>query len=114
MQDPNGCDFSDSGKIKIHVKPITLDVPTSFTPNGDGVNDVIYAKGWGISELTEFKIFNRWGQIVFETTDLEEGWKGDLKGNGVIQNIDTYVYIVTGKAYNGKSMSKKGYINLIK
>lgn len=111
ITDPNQCNFDVSGSIKIYVTEATLDVPSAFTPNGDGNNDVIYAKGWGLKSLQEFKIFNRWGQLLWETTDINEGWDGTY--NGELQNIDTYVYLVKGIAYNGEELTKKGYINLM-
>ncbi|OFY23709.1 MAG: hypothetical protein A2W98_09740 [Bacteroidetes bacterium GWF2_33_38] len=109
--DPNGCNFEVSESIQVNVTEATLDVPSAFTPNGDNNNDVLYAKGWGLEKLLEFKIFNRWGQLVFETAEINEGWDGTF--NGKLQNIDTYVFMVKGEAYNGDVLFKKGYVNLM-
>jgi len=93
------------------VEEFSLDVPLAFTPNGDGINDKVYVRGWGIKRLIEFKIFNRWGECVFETNNLLEGWDGTFKGKKA--NIDTYVYYVKAEMYNGKIYEKKGTITLL-
>lgn len=111
--DLNQCHFETTRYVYIDVSEATIDVPTAFTPNGDNNgNDVIFVKGWGIKTLLEFKIFNRWGQIVFETDDIKKGWDG--KYLGTAQNVDTYVFIVRAEAYNGEILYKKGFINLIR
>jgi len=94
------------------LEEYTIDVPTAFTPNGDGTNDIIYVKGWGIKDLVEFKIYNRWGQLVFETDDLSVGWDGHFKGK--LQNVETYVYVVNAIMYDNEVFSKKGYISLLR
>lgn len=94
------------------LEEYTIDVPTAFTPNGDGINDVIYVKGWGIKELIRFKIYNRWGQLVFETDDISVGWNGYFKGE--LQNVETYVYVVDAIMYDDEEFSKKGYISLLR
>lgn len=111
--DTNDCKFETLRKIYIKVSEATIDVPSAFTPNGDNNgNDIIYVNGWGIKKLIEFKIFNRWGQLVFESNDLKKGWDGTY--NGKLQSIDTYVYIVKAEAFNGLILEKKGFINLLK
>ncbi|MDI1354202.1 MAG: PKD domain-containing protein [bacterium] len=75
----------------------SVDLPTAFTPNGDGTNDVIYAAGWGIRKLIYLRIYNRWGQLLFESNDIKTGWDGTY--NGVAQNMDTYVYQVSIETY---------------
>jgi gliding motility-associated-like protein len=87
-------------------------MPNSFTPNGDGNNDVVYVRGWGIKRLVEFRIINRWGNEVFFTDNLSEGWDGTY--NGKLQNIDTYAYIVRVETWEGNFISKKGTITLLK
>lgn len=96
------------------VKPLTsIDVPTAFTPNGDGNNDKVYLRGWGIKKLIEFKIYNRWGQLMFETTDINEGWDGYYKGE--LQNTETYVYHASVETWvKDKNLAKKGTINLLR
>lgn len=112
LTDILGC-FSYDVTFNIGVYPETfIEMPTSFTPNGDGINDLIFVEGWGIKELLEYKIVNRWGEIIFETTDLSKGWDGKYKGE--VQNNDVYVYKVLVKTWRDEEKSKEGYINLIR
>lgn len=90
----------------------TVDVPKAFTPNNDQVNDVIFVRGFGIKELQEFIIYNRWGEVVFKTQDIKTGWNGLYKG--ALQNDETYVYSAKVLFWNGETGSKEGYITLLK
>lgn len=104
---------SANGKFVIRIKPETfIKIPTTFTPNGDGVNDIIYVKGWGIKDLISFQIYNRWGEIVFETSELSEGWNGFYKD--VLQNNDVYTYKVKAVDFFDKEMEAQGHINLMR
>lgn len=89
-----------------------LDVPTGFSPNGDKINDIIYAKGIGIKELVAFKIYNRLGELVFETNDFNTGWNGLYKDSP--QPIETYVFTVEAITYNQEVLTKKGNITLMR
>ncbi len=112
LKDTLGC-FEEKYKYSVTVRPETsLEMPTAFTPNGDENNDIVYVKGWGIKDLLEYKIYNRWGQLVFETDDINIGWDGTWKGKK--QNTDTYVYHVKVFTYLDTVLFKKGYINLIR
>jgi len=93
------------------IKKYSVDVPDAFTPNGDGINDLIFVKGWGIQELIYFKVFNRLGQLIYESSDLNSGWDGSYKG--IIQPIETYTYLVEVKTYDNSRLSKKGSFKLI-
>jgi len=107
-----GC-FTTEADYTINVHPETfVKVPTTFTPNGDGVNDIIYIKGWGIKELIEFKIFNRWGELIFETDDENVGWNGYYKG--VLQNNDIYVYKIMVISWRDETQTLEGHINLMR
>lgn len=112
IRDDEGC-FVITRTVYIGIREeYSLDMPTAFTPDGDNVNDVVYVKGWGIKELLEFKVFNRWGQLVFESNDLSIGWDGTY--NGKLQNIDTYVYQVRIVGYDDEIREMKGTLNLIR
>ena len=112
ISDTNGCfERRDTIRLRI-IKAYAIDLPQVFTPNGDGNNDIVYATGWGIKKLLEFKIFNRWGEMVFESQDMKDGWDGYYKGT--LQNNETYVYIVRGESFKGDIISKKGNITLLK
>ncbi|MCF6366451.1 MAG: PKD domain-containing protein [Bacteroidales bacterium] len=94
------------------VREYTVDVPNAFTPNGDRINDVLYVRGWGIENLNFFKIFNRYGEIVFETNDKNKGWDGTYKGKP--QGVETYTYWVTVRTYDNSLLSKRGTVKLLK
>ncbi len=94
------------------IERYEVEVPNTFTPNGDGKNDVINVLAIGADELLEFKIFNRWGQMVFSTTDFNKGWDGTYKGKP--QNIDTYVWMATVKFLDGREVPKQGDITLVR
>jgi len=109
---PLAC-FATSHTFSITINPKTsIDVPTAFTPNGDGINDVIYVGGWGIKKLLYFKIFNRWGQLLFQTNDLKSGWDG--KFEGVPQNMETYVYEAAVETYLDNTLTKSGTIKILR
>lgn len=112
LTDLDGC-FTVDTCIRIGVDgKFSLDLPETFTPNGDGNNDLLYIRGWGIQELLEWKIYNRWGELVFETTDLQEGWDGRHKGEA--QNMETFSYTVRILNYAGEEMQKAGFVTLIR
>ena len=97
-------------------KDITIDfipligVPNAFSPNNDGVNDIIYVEGEGIVNLN-FTIYNRWGEIVFETDNQREGWDGIYKG--VLQEMEVYTYVVNAILIDNSNQILKGNITLL-
>ena len=112
VSDKHNC-FNETYNLNIDVtEAYSLELPSSFTPNGDNINDVIYVKGWGIKKLIEFSVYNRWGNRIFFTDDLRQGWDGTY--NGKTQNIDSYVYILKAEMWDGNIVEKKGTINLLK
>tara|TARA_B100000508_G_scaffold141062_1_gene145789 strand:- start:27511 stop:31875 length:4365 start_codon:yes stop_codon:yes gene_type:complete len=112
VSDSLGC-FETKGTFIVEVQPkLSLDVPDVFTPNGDGSNDVISPAGWGIKELLEFKVYNRWGELVFEATKETPGWDGYYKGE--LQNMETYVYYARALSYDDEVISKEGYFTLVR
>jgi gliding motility-associated-like protein len=94
------------------IEEYSLDMPDAFTPDGDGNNDLFIVRGWGLKSLMEFKIYNRWGQLIFETDDIGTGWDGTY--NRQPQSIDTYVYFVKAKTYSGAALEKKGVVTLLR
>jgi gliding motility-associated-like protein len=86
-------------------------IPNSFTPNGDGLNDVLKAYGTGIKSI-RMMIFNQWGQKVFEGNDPNNGWDG--KHNGKDAATGVYMYMATIVLHDGQELNKKGSINLIR
>jgi gliding motility-associated-like protein len=109
----DGACFSNA-EITVHVLKSEPDilVPSGFTPNGDGKNDVIRPIPVGISKLNYFSIYNRWGQLLFTTTELNKGWDGNF--SGVAQPSGTYVYQAQGIDYLGKTVYRKGTVVLIR
>ncbi len=90
----------------------SIDVPSAFTPNNDGTNDFIIPAGWGIRKLNYFKVFNRWGQLLFESNDLNKGWDGTF--NGVPQNMETYIYQASVETFMDETLTKSGAFKLIR
>jgi gliding motility-associated-like protein len=88
-----------------------LFIPNTFTPNNDGQNDVLYVRGLKVDEIT-FSIYNRWGELVFETKDKTKGWEGNYKGKPA--ELGVYGWMVTAKCITGVSTFKKGNITLIR
>lgn len=113
ITDRLGC-FTEQSFYEIFIKPETsIDVPTAFTPNGDGHNDLVFVRGWGIKDLLEFKIYNRWGELVFISGDINEGWDGTYKG--VPQGTETFAYTARVETYvEGRIIEKKGFIKLLR
>lgn len=87
-------------------------IPNAFTPNNDRLNDRLPVKIMGYLTLINFQIFNRWGQMIFQTKNLNDGWDGKWKG--VIQPAGTYVWIAAGKDINGNIIRDKGSFVLIR
>lgn len=88
-----------------------LFVPNAFSPNGDGVNDVLYVLGENF-ETFEFVVYNRWGQVVFQTTQRSQTWDGTFNGKPL--NTDVFAYRLSGKTIDGKTILKSGNITLIR
>lgn len=106
----NGCTGYDTVTVYIDIICGELFVPTAFSPNNDGQNDVLYVMSNCITDL-EFAIFDRWGEKVFETSDPTQGWDGTF--NGKKMNPASFAYYLKAKV-NGEEVSKKGNISLIK
>ncbi len=92
------------------INPL-LDVPNAFTPGRFGQNSVITVKGFGIQGML-FKIYNRWGRLVFQSTDPDNGWDGTYQG--VPQPMDVYGYTLEAQFFDGTKTTKKGDITLIR
>lgn len=88
-----------------------LYVPNAFSPNGDGQNDILYVLGGKLEEM-ELVIYNRWGQIVFQSTDRSQGWDGTFNGKPL--NTDVFAYRLKGRTYDQEDVLLTGNITLIK
>jgi len=106
----NGCQATDS--IFVEVDPSSsLYIPNIFSPNDDGNNDVYLVRGKGIS-LFLLQIYNRWGQLVFESNDIENGWDGTKDGNPFNQGV--FVYKITATMSSGKKINETGNVTLVR
>jgi gliding motility-associated-like protein len=105
-----GCTDTAYHAVRVLIKPL-LDVPNAFTPGRFGKNSLLKVEGFGIRTMT-FRIYNRWGQPVFETHNRTEGWDGTFKG--VLQPMDVYVYTLEVEFTDGTKAKKQGDITLIR
>jgi gliding motility-associated-like protein len=108
---PGGCTTVDTLLVRLHENT-TAYLPNVFTPNGDGQNDILMPNLVGVKQLRFFRIFNRWGKMLFETTNIGVGWDG--KYNGVLQPLDTYTWAIEGYDGNGTFVKRQGSVTLIR
>jgi trimeric autotransporter adhesin len=107
-----GC--KDTASIKVDIgQGFTFYMPNAFTPDGDEVNDRFTGKGIGIAEY-EMWIYDRWGETIFYTDDIDKGWDGKVQGRELASQQGVYVWIVKLKDVLGKPHNYKGHVTLIK
>ena len=106
-----GCIARDTIFLEVYKK-IGLFVPSAFTPNGDGKNEILKAIPRGIKQINYFKIFSRYGVLIFNTNTLNTGWDG--RWNGIPQNTGTYVWIAEGKDIEGNILTQNGTFTLLR
>lgn len=106
------CVDSASVTVRIFQTDPRVFVPTAFTPNGDGKNDLFRPIAVGMTQIQFFRVFNRWGELVFETAQNEDGWDGRIGGK--LQSSGTFVWVVKGIDFNGKTFFAKGTVTLIR
>ena len=111
IRNDDGCEGRDTIRIKVYKGP-DLYVPSAFTPDHNGLNDVFRVTAPGFKQLDYFRVYDRWGKLVFETREISKGWDGTL--HGVEQSTGVYVWIVKGIDYRNKSLFKKGTVTLIR
>ena len=106
-----GCVTVDTQMVKI-VSHADIYVPSAFTPNDDEKNDILRPTLMGIKELHYFRVYNRWGQLMFDTKTNYAGWDGKYKGSP--QSTQVFVWIVEGVGVDGRVYTKKGTTTLIR
>lgn len=111
------CLAREEVKVTVVCNNGNIFVPNTFSPNGDGVNDMFYPRGKGVYTIKSFRIFNRWGEMVFEKTnfqanDASAGWDGNYKG--AKQPSDAYVYSLEIMCDNSTTVPAKGSITLLR
>jgi len=109
-----GC--KDTARQVIEVRPeVLVYIPNAFTPDGNGKNDVFFPKGIGIREDGyKMEIFDRWGELIFTSNKLSEGWDGRVKGTGVIAQEGVYVYKIMVTTLEGDKKYYTGHVTLLK
>jgi gliding motility-associated-like protein len=114
---PFGCKATDDVKIYLFCNSKQVFVPTVFTPNGDGENDVFYPRGTGITVIKSFRIYNRWGELLFEraninVNDASNAWDGSYQGGP--PKADVFVYVIDAVCSTGQPVMIKGDVTIIR
>jgi gliding motility-associated-like protein len=114
--DSNGCKNNSDVTVIVTCQGADIFVPNTFSPNGDGSNDVLYVRGKGLDRVKSLRIFNRWGQVVFEQQNFPVnnpmyGWNGTYKGSKV--SPDVYIYQIEIFCENSEVIRFEGNIALI-
>jgi gliding motility-associated-like protein len=117
VTDSNDCSSSRYVTLITLCNNKNFFIPNTFSPNGDGVNDVFYPRGTGIDRIQAMRIFDRWGEPVFEkrffpANDPTSGWDGTYKGKPA--NSDTYIYMIDIICENATIITYKGNVTLIR
>ncbi len=112
-----GCTSKDEVTVHVSCDKTQLFIPNTFTPNGDGVNDRFFPQGKGITSVQSFRVFNRWGQIVFDAqniplNDETHGWDGTYKNEPL--SPDVFIYIINAFCESGEPLELKGDISLVR
>jgi gliding motility-associated-like protein len=110
ITDTNNC-FAENSAIIFIKLPKAFYIPNIFSPNGDGINDILYAYIKGVKKLT-FRLYNRWGEKVFETDDPLKGWDGLFKGKE--SEAAVYVYDVYAIYWDNEVFKEKGSVTLVR
>ena len=113
----HGCLASDTVTIAVHCADGQVFLPNSFTPNNDGQNDVFYPRGGGVSNVKSFRIYNRWGELLFERenimlNDASNAWDGTYKGGA--PRPDVYVWVLDAVCGTGQPINIKGDVTIIR
>lgn len=117
VQSEGGCSATDNVTVFTTCTSENIFIPNTFSPNGDGVNDIFYPRGTGLNRIRGMKIFNRWGQLVFERSnfyanDPASGWDGSIGGKEV--SPDAYTFVIEIICDNNDVVMQQGSITLIK
>lgn len=105
-----GCDSTVCQPISAIITPLAK-VPNAFSPNGDGVNEIIRVRGYGITKM-DWRVYNRWGALMFRGTSIKDSWDGKFKG--AVQPQDVYVYVLSVTFSDGTTENSKGDITLLR
>ncbi|MBL7702086.1 MAG: gliding motility-associated C-terminal domain-containing protein [Ferruginibacter sp.] len=111
ITDAIGCSDDDTIFIKVYEGP-TYYLPNAFTPNGDNLNDVFFPTPVGIKSTDYFRVFDRYGALMFQTREWMKGWDGTLKGKPAASG--TYAWMIKGIDKNGSVVEMKGTVILLR
>ena len=111
VSDEIGCFDLDTVRLRVLNGP-TFYIPSAFTPNNDGLNDIFRPTPVGIASLDFFRVFNRLGELVYETSEIGKGWDGIYKGKK--QHTGNYVWSLKATDRLGKLRIMKGNVVLIR
>ncbi|WP_142683712.1 PKD domain-containing protein [Chitinophaga polysaccharea] len=106
-----GCSGTDNIFVRF-IKGPDIYIPNAFSPNGDGLNDIFRPLPVGIVQMEFFRVFDRWGKLIFSSTAYLKGWDGTV--NGSIAAVGTYVWVVQGKDINNNTVQHKGTVTLVR
>ncbi len=112
VSNEQGCFDLDTIRVNVFETDPDLLVPSAFSPDGDGLNDIFQPIMVGMRSLDAFMVYNRWGQLVYATTQTETGWDGTF--GGAPQATATFVWYAEGTNYLGRKIKKKGTVILIR
>jgi len=117
VKNAGGCTATDELTVNVLCNGANLFIPNTFSPNGDGANDIFYPRGSGIFSIKSIKVFSRWGEVIYQKNNIKAndpstGWDGKFKGAQL--NPDVYVYIVEVSCDNNTILTFKGNVALIK
>lgn len=111
IESVNQCTGYDSIEVWV-VSQGSLFVPSAFSPNGDGLNDVLKPISVGYKSFEYFRVFNRWGEVVFETNRIGDGWDGNFRGKTA--DISTYFWMLKAVDKDDNVIDQKGDVTLIR
>jgi gliding motility-associated-like protein len=110
IETPDGCIERDSILVTVTGN---IYVPNAFSPDGDGINDIFKAKGIDIVEF-KMEIFNRWGELIFTSSSIDNGWNGSSPNNDYYAPTDVYPYRIVATEHTGEVFELKGMVTLIR
>jgi gliding motility-associated-like protein len=111
VTDSNGCQATDFVTVFVDIKCGEVYIPTIFSPNGDGINDIFYVRGNCITKM-KFRVYDRWGEKIFSSEDPAIGWDG--KYRGIQMDPGTFVYFVIVTFTDGSEVKNRGNFTLVK
>ncbi|MFN4246166.1 MAG: PKD domain-containing protein [Flavipsychrobacter sp.] len=117
VTDRYGCEGSDNITVRVLCENGQIFIPNTFTPNGDGINDMFFPQGKGLDYVKSFRVYSRWGELVFSRDDMKisdpaSGWDGTFKNAPL--KPDVFVYVIRAYCESGELIELKGDISLVR